>query len=478
MKIYIALVILFTFSAKAHFGVAEKVYFSKTENRNLKIFNELFKSKYYFSSLPFAAEHIIEADKLDKDFEEKLEILVLKSGTNSLAGLSNKHLIKHNSPTLQLIYALKMFREQRYKNAFTVAERIPLNNKFSPEALYVAGTSREILGDISRSKDRFNKCIKVSRDFVRKANKEKLKRYYTVLSESCTMHIARLYYKQKQYAKAVETYNEIPKTSYRWPYTLIEKAWAKYYLEDFNRSLGLVVTYRSPLLSSYFFPEAEVLNSLNYFRLCLYDDSLATIDQYYKVFKSRSDELKKIVLPNKNSHTYFINLVFTSLKETEGLNPYIRNLVTQIRKKVKFSVDLVSFKKAKNELKYLNKRKQSKFTKYLIAQVERSINWRTQHLNHYVKKEMFTFINDIHKYSYEMFNIKLEIMSKKRDLLYSNKALISDRSRGSLNNVKRTIDDDFWNFDGAFWADELGDYSYGLKSNCESIKINKKVSKR
>lgn len=478
MKVIITIIILFTFSANAHFGLAEKEFFSSSKNKNLKIFNELFKSKYYFSSLPFAAEHIIEAEKLDKDFEEKLEILVLKSGTNSLAGLSNKDLIKHNSPTLQLIYALKMFRMKKYKNALTVAERIPLNNRFSPEALYVAGTAREVLGDIARSKDRFDKCIKVSDSFKRKADKEKLKRYYTVLSESCTMHIARLYYKQKQYAKAIASYNEIPKTSYRWPYTLIEKAWANYYLEDFNRSLGLVVTYRSPLLSSYFFPESEILNSLNYYRLCLYDDSLATIDQYYKVYKSRSDELKNIVLPNKNSHTYFINLVFSSLKETEALNPYIRNLVTQIRKKVKFSVDLVSFKKAKNELKYLNKRKQNRFTKYLITQVKNSINWRTQHLNHYVKKEMFTFINDIHKYSYEMFNIKLEIMSKKRNLLYSNKELISNRSRGSLDNVKKTIDDDFWNFDGAFWADELGDYSYGLKSNCSTVKINKKVSKR
>lgn len=478
MKLLTIIMIFFTFSANAHFGLAEKAFFSKKKGKNLIVFNELFKSKYYFSSLPFAAEHIIESETLDKDFEQKLEILILKSGTNSLAGLSNKDLIKHNSPTLQLIYALKMFRQKRFKNSFTVAERVPLNNRFSPEALYVAGTAREVLGDLSRSKDRFDKCIKVANDFKNKADKEKLKRYYTVLSESCTMHIARLYYKQKQYAKAIQTYNQIPKTSYRWPYTLIEKAWASYYLEDFNRSLGLVVTYRSPLLSSYFFPESEILNSLNYYRLCLYDDSLATIDQYYKIYKTRSDELKSIVLPNKNSHTYFINLVFSSLKDTENLNPYIRNLVTQIRKKVKFSVDLVSFKKAKNELKYLNKRKSNKFTKYLIQQVQHSINWRTQHLNHYVKKEMFSFINDIHKYSYEMFNIKLEIMSKKRSLLYSNKELVSSRSRGSLDNVKRTINDDFWNFDGAFWADELGDYSYGLKSNCSTVKAKKKVSQR
>ena len=469
--------ILFTFilscSISADFRKAQKEFLSAKKS-NLIIFNELFKSKYYISSLPFAAEQIIKSKKISKEFEEQLEVLMLKTGTNSLAGLSNKVLLNSNSPTLQLVYALKMFRKKKYKNARIVAERISLKNKFAPEALYIAGSSRELMNDLSRATDRFNKCIKISKDFMGNSSKEKLKRYYSVINESCTIHNARILYKQKLYAKSIEMYNSIPKSSYRWPYTLIEKAWANYYLEDFNRSLGLVVTYKSPLLSSYFFPEAEVLNALSYYRMCLYSDTMATIDQYYKVYKTRSDSLKKIILPNKDSHNYFIKLAFSSLKESDKLNPYIRNLITQVRKKIKFSVDLVSYKKAKNEIKYLKKRKQTKFTKFLTKRVEHSIHWRTQQLNHYVKKQMFIFINDIHKYSYEMFNIKLEVMSKQRDLIYSNKELLSKRNRGSVENVNRKIDQHFWNFEGAFWADELGDYSYGLKSNCKSVKVSKR----
>ncbi|WP_127715865.1 hypothetical protein [Halobacteriovorax sp. HLS] len=472
-NIMILLTFMLSFSSLADFRKAEREFNSKRKS-NLVIFNELFKSKYYFSAVPFAAEHIIESQKITEDFEEQLEVLLLKTGTNTLAGLPNKDLLKHNSATLQLVYALKMFREKRYKNARIVAERISLKNKFAPEALYIAGTSRELLNDLSRAQDRFNKCIKISEKFMGNADKEKLKRYYSVINESCVIHNARILYKQKLYAKAIEMYNSIPKSSYRWPYTLIEKAWANYYLEDFNRSLGLVVTYKSPLLSSYFFPEAEVLNALSYYRLCLYSDTLSTIDQYYKVYKSRSDSLKSVILPNKDSHDYFIKLAFGSLKETEKINPYVRNLITQIRKKIKFSVDLVSYKKAKNELKYLKKRKQTAFSKKLTRSVEHSIHWRTQQLNHYVKKQMFIFINDIHKYSYEMFNIKLEVMSKQRDLIYRNKELISNRSRGSLENVNRKIDEHFWNFEGSFWADELGDYSYGLKSNCKTVKVSKR----
>ena len=86
---------------------------------------------------------------------------------------------------------------------------------------------------------------------------------------------------------------------------------------------------------------------------------------------------------------------------------------------------------------------------------------------------MFDFLNDVHRFSYKMFNIKLEIMFKKRDLLYKNKTLISNRGRGSRDNLNRTQQEHFYDFRGAFWADELGDYSFALKSNCEEVKAPK-----
>ena len=66
-----------------------------------------------------------------------------------------------------------------------------------------------------------------------------------------------------------------------------------------------------------------------------------------------------------------------------------------------------------------------------------------------------------------MFNLKLELLSKKREEIYNTKAdQLVDRNRGSENNVNRKITQYFFDFNGSFWADELGDYSFGLKSQC------------
>jgi hypothetical protein len=67
-----------------------------------------------------------------------------------------------------------------------------------------------------------------------------------------------------------------------------------------------------------------------------------------------------------------------------------------------------------------------------------------------------------------MFNLKLELLSKKRDDLYSSEAKESEkRNRGNESNINQKSNQYFFDFNGSFWADELGDYSFGLSSQCK-----------
>ena len=184
-----------------------------------------------------------------------------------------------------------------------------------------------------------------------------------------------------------------------------------------------------------------------------------------------------MLLKHKKSQTFFLKLLFTPVEKTEKANPFIRNLVTQVKKQVKFSVDVVNYKKIQNELKYVKKMKPGSLKKQLIKDLKTEISWRAKHLNHLLKVSMFTFLNKIHQFSFEMFSIKLEIYARQRNLIYKNKRLISYRTRGSDENVNREDHQQFYDFRGEFWADELGDYSFGLKSNCKTVDKPKKTQK-
>ena len=63
-----------------------------------------------------------------------------------------------------------------------------------------------------------------------------------------------------------------------------------------------------------------------------------------------------------------------------------------------------------------------------------------------------------------MSYLKLEILSRRKDRLYSG---VQDfGKRGDIAYLQRSQKQYFWNFNGEFWADELGDYVFALKSEC------------
>lgn len=451
----------------------EKIQASKHPNKDLYIAQELYNQKLYFSMIPFVGDFIARTSEISPENERLIEEVILKTGTNALAGLSNANLSRHKSPSLALVLGLKLFDEKKYDQSIQALNTIQDGHRFAPEALMIKGSSYQLLNQFSKATDEYERCITIAQGLENKAKHPRLARYYAIVKESCMSHIARSHFKQKNYQASTKAYEEISKNSYLWPYLLLERAWSAYYQEDYNRTLGLLVTYRSPLLTSYFFPEAEVLTALAYHRLCLYGDAMKIIEQYHQVYKSRSDALRSILVQHKGSDTYFLQMMLSPIETQEKMNPFIRNLITQIRKKVKFSVDLVNYQSAREELerwKHLFETNKTPFVQNLARESQRSVQWRTVHLNHFIKQHMFSFINDIHRFSFELFNIQLEIMSNQRDLLYRNQTLISDRSRGSLDNVRRTQKQHFFDFTGEFWADELGDYSFGLQSNCDVVK--------
>jgi tetratricopeptide (TPR) repeat protein len=443
--------------------------------RDYYMAKELMRQDAYFAAIPYVAEFILSRSAWPNDFEKVLESLVLKTGPHSLAGLPRESLSSKESPSLSFILGHDLFNKKQYKASHEILSMIPEGHRFKSEALFIQGSSLNIIEEYEPAKVKYKACIELTSSLASKAKHNKLERYYQILNEQCQIHIARIMYKKKNFKQALKQYEKIEKNSYLWPYLLLEKAWAHYYLEEPNRTLGLLVTYRSPLLSSYFLPESEVLIALAYHKLCLWDDSLEVIDQYYNVYKERSDELKKIIIPHKSSDTYFLKMMLAPIKKIEGYNPFIRNLLTQIRKRVKYSVDLVNFKKSREELnKWLSIKKHTNLTKKMTRQVNHQVGWRTKQLNHYVKKQIFTFINEIHRFSYEMFNIRLEALSSKRNEVYKSK--LSDgstkRTRGSVKNITRSSDEHFYTFTGEFWADELGDYAFGLKSQCQRKETN------
>ena len=408
---------------------------------------------HFFSATVFVKKYLLQKRSLSAPLEQMLSKLILKQGVLPFQDLPTSVLKRYpSSVSLSFILARRFFEKGNYKKSIKVLGKVSSSHPLAPQVLLTLGAASGLLKRYTQAHRYYKRCQELSDGAGGR--------------ESCLVHRARLFYEQGQYRKALDTYNSIPKTSYLWPSLLLEKAWTSYQLKDYNRALGLLVTYKSPLLDRYFFPESNVLRALSYFRLCLWDESSKVVEKYHNVYLSRSKQLKKIWRRRRNSSSAFWKLMGQSSQELRGINPFIHNLTLQIKRKGKFIQGLSTLKELREERKRLKNLGKNRLTVQLRNPLEKMVKRYQLNLNAHVKEQMLSMVNHMRRLGDGMSQIKLKIISGKRSAIYKSQSPSAGRMRGSLDHVQRRSDEHFYTFNGEFWGDELGEYSFGLKSSC------------
>ena len=82
----------------------------------------------------------------------------------------------------------------------------------------------------------------------------------------------------------------------------------------------------------------------------------------------------------------------------------------------------------------------------------------------YVKNSLMDYHQELISNFEKMSFIKLEMLKRAKDLLVY-KHPTGDRSWGNVIPARREYQL-YWSFNGEFWNDELGDYVFGLESEC------------
>jgi hypothetical protein len=159
--------------------------------------------------------------------------------------------------------------------------------------------------------------------------------------------------------------------------------------------------------------------------------------------------------------------------ESKDVQDFAFKIVTRLKKQTRFSLDFNTIYKINKEIELIHSSEDQTLKRRLLPHLNLVKENIISKINYNAKEDIFNFLETVPFFSSQLFKIQLETLSKKKDLIYTGQTLISDRSRGDYENVKRSRFEYFWKFEGAFWADELGDYSLGLKSNCELNKVNK-----
>ncbi|NDG85168.1 MAG: hypothetical protein EBX52_09060, partial [Proteobacteria bacterium] len=115
------------------------------------------------------------------------------------------------------------------------------------------------------------------------------------LKARCIANQARVLYELGDFEEADRKYGRIPKSSFVWTDTLFEHAWNSYAREEYNRALGKLVSYKSPILQFTFNSEIDVLMAQSYLALCLYDDAARIVNDFSGRVSPLALEVKSFV---------------------------------------------------------------------------------------------------------------------------------------------------------------------------------------
>ncbi|ATH06621.1 hypothetical protein BIY24_01320 [Halobacteriovorax marinus] len=430
------------------------------------VIQNLVKEKLYFASIPYIKELLARGKSFNnKELDTLIDEVVTNVGVKQFEVLPVSFLEKSKAPTLRYILAKKYFRAGKYDQALKELNgTIPARHSSKPFALFLEGSIFSVTKKYSSAIKTYDECISKSESISNQGN-ENRKRQLNINRDYCIVGKARANFSQGKYEQANLDYLDLTKSSHIWPEILFEEAWNSFYMRDYNRTLGKLVTYNSPFLSFIFNPEIDVLRSLTYMELCLWQDTLKVVDDFYRKNEKNHKDIESFLRKHGKDYKYFYLLAKSKMSGKESGNELLNKMLHSITRDPTFREMFDFFHTGRDEFEVINKLPKSQMKNILKLNLKEALVLQRNLVGAYVRKRLHLGWHQVRKTFLDMSYIKLEVLSRRKESLYSPDVSMN-RGRGDIRNLKRTDKQYFWNFNGEFWADELGDYVFSLKSEC------------
>jgi hypothetical protein len=459
-------------NAEASISGARKLYQIGDKSRYPQIAAELVQDKMYFSAIPFVKEYLASTGRSnDAVLDKVLDDLITQVGVKQFEVLPANILEKSNAPTVRYILAKKAFRLGKYDQALKyLSGRIEDWSPVKPFALLLEASTYAVSKREDKATAVFKECIDVAEQQIKKQTDKDRIRQLKITRDYCVVGIPRSQFALQKYDQAYSTYLDLPKSSYIWPEILFEEAWNSFYLKDYNRTLGKLVTYKAPVFEYIFNPEIEVLKALSYMELCLWEDSKKTVENFYGLYENDSAGYKKFIDSLGKDYRRYYLLVKEGSEGKYKDNKILSSALASIGRDPAYLELYSSFNDGRDEIEKLKNLPNDSLKAAINDNLREALNLQRNLIGSYVRGQLQLYGAQVLRSFEDMSYIKLEVLSKKKNELYDDVPMSSQasgRARGNVAHIRRTDKQYFWTFNGEFWADELGDYVFSLKSECK-----------
>lgn len=426
------------------------------DNDDLKaLISNLVRDKLYFSAATNMRRYLIRKGRIDLRLEGNFIDIIHAIGSKQFEILNTSYLDQSNSAAAHYILAKKYLKRNSFDSALRAAKKVSATHRLYPLTLKLIGDIYQIKGQYKEAVDYYSDCIRFSKET---SSHQKVNRDFCIIAK------ARAYFSAGDYKQAELEYLDLEKKSIIWPEILLDEAWTSYHLKNYNRSLGKLVTYNSPVLNDYFTPEIATLNALSYLKLCLYEDAKRVGDEFTRRYLPASKRLYTYLKGRSRNDRHFYKLAMDIDQQRSG-SGLVYKIVKSITKEMGYREIRSSYAFLLKEIDFVTGRDRSKLKYALLGDLKTSTKIQLRIMGSYVRNRFISIYRQLVNAMEGMSYIKLEILGRKKAQLYRNKPK-DDGKRGDVRYLDRNEKQYFWDFNGEFWADELGDYVFALGSEC------------
>lgn len=404
---------------------------------------------------------------------EKLLIVTDKLGDETLLNYAIQRIDVNTVPAQNrdmLFYRMGEIKQKsgKYADAVQLYSRVGVQSRYYLNALYNIGLSQAEANQTDLALGTFQKLLNTrSSASVTDTNKV-----------AAQMAIARVLYQKKDWEGAVEAYAKIPRDHMLWHDSIFERSWAMLRAARFRSALSNFQSLHSSYYDNFYIPETLLLRSIVYLYICKYDEMEKVLTLFDKQYGPVEKSIQNFINSKSSAEAYFQELNKTvvikhddeAVQNTEisylairhianegdvrRTYAYIRRLLEE-RRMIEGNPQIKSSAIGTYSLKLLiNRTKSSKAT---VGDMVKA------HL-----QNMLIELKDLREQAslirYEMINGKKETLKKRiagKDLSEVQVDDQKDRSFYVQNGYE------YYPFQGEYWLDEVGNYHYLGKQNCE-----------
>ena len=313
-------------------------------------------------------------------------------------------------------------------------------------------------------------AVEAFKDILRFEERIGSPKYYPQYRDMASMSLGRVFYSTGQYETAGRYYDRVQEGTSTWLDSLFELGWTYFRMGRIDRVLGQLATLNSPYFEDRYYPEARVLEALILFRTCRFNETLVSVQRFLRDYKPLKKELDA-QLSGSRTDAEFYDYLAALAGDKKGLSVQLRRIFNAALNDKRLQRAFGAVVLANEELAGIEKlgrnttatkaadtlhEDMGRVRAVMIAEA----GGLARHRLARVREELTEIIRQGLRIKYESLKGRRGSINDqvRRDMAETARAVSEPRAEDSEHVV--------WPFDGSYWRDELGGYTYDTRSRC------------